>query len=198
MPSPADMTSRRARRLAGVLVSLLALGFLAAACDGGDDEAGGDGASTTDPATTTADPTTTEATTTTLTPEDEVLTTYRAASQALNDAYDPPDPNNAGLLAHFSGEALARAQSLLTQLQAQGVSYVGTVEVNPTLVSLVGDAAVIEDCYVDVSQTIQTSTRAPVGDPEQTVGHIESHLERINGTWMIVREQELTETCTPG
>ena len=195
--TPADTTSRRPWRLAGLAVVVMALSLLGAACNG-DDEAGGDGTTTSDEPATTAEPTTTEATTTTLTPEDEVLAFYRSASQALNAAYDPPDPNGADLLAHFDGEALARVQSLLTQLQAQGVSYVGTVEVHPTLVSLVGDTAVIEDCYLDVSQTVQTATGAPVGEPEQTIGHIESHLERINGTWKIVREQELTEPCTPG
>jgi hypothetical protein len=194
--SPADMTSRRTRRLAGVLASFVALGLVAAACDGGDDEAGG--TTMTEQAETTAAPTTTEATTTTLTPEEEVLTAYRNAANAVYTAYDPPNPNHPDLLAFLSGDILARVQSLLAQYQSQGVSVVGSVDLAPTLVSLVGDTAVVEDCFVDHSQPVNTVTRAPMGEASQTVLHINGYLERIDGSWKVVRQEELSDSCTPG
>jgi hypothetical protein len=175
----------------------LALSVLAGACNG-DDEAGGDGTTTTDAPATTAEPTTTEATTTTLTPEEEVLTAYRNAANAVYAAYDPPNPNHPDLLAHLSGDILARVQNLLTQYQSQGVSIVGTVQLAPTLVTMAGDSAVVEDCFVDRSQSVNTATREPVGQPSETVLHIEGHLERVDGTWKVVRQEELPEPCTPG
>jgi hypothetical protein len=175
----------------------MALSLLGAACNG-DDEAGGDGTTTSDEPATTAEPTTTEATTTTLTPEEEVLTAYRNAANAVYAAYDPPNPNHPELLAYLSGDILARVQNLLTQYQSQGVSVVGTVQLAPTLRTMAGGTAVVEDCFVDRSQTVNTATREPVGQPSETVLHITGHLERIDGSWKVVRQEELTDPCTPG
>jgi hypothetical protein len=202
-PAKVTQLSRRTTWARAVFVTCacaLVLGL--GACDGGDDEAGGDDGGTSDAdvtTTTTAPPsTTTQATTTTLTPEDEVLAAYRAADAAVFAAFDPPNPNHPELLAHISGEALTRVQGLIRQFEGQGVSVVGTIQSQPELLSLVGDQAVIEDCFVDRSQVVDTATRAPVGEPGETTLHIESHLERIGGTWMVVHEQELSEACTPG
>ncbi|MGH9117021.1 MAG: hypothetical protein ACRD0A_03825 [Acidimicrobiales bacterium] len=78
------------------------------------------------------------------------------------------------------------------------MSTVGTVELRPALVTLAGDTAVVEDCFLERSQYVNTQTREPVGEPGQRVVHIESHLERIDGVWKVVSEQELSEPCTPG
>ncbi len=187
------------RRTALAVALAIAVLSAAGACNGDDDAAGATStANDAGATTTTAAPATTEATTTTLTPEEEVLAAYRATTAALAAAYDPPNPNHPDLLAHMAGEALNRTQGLLEQLVGQGVSLVGTVELFPTLVTLAGDTAVVEDCFRDRSQYVNTVTRAPVGEPGETVLHIESNLERIDGVWKVVREQELSEPCTPG
>jgi len=179
-----------------VAVALLLAG---AACNGDDDEAGGDTTTTDADTGTTAAPTTTQAPTTTLTPEEEVLAAYRAADAAVSAAFDPPNPNHPDLLAHLSGDALARVQSQVSQLQGQGVSVVSTLEAHPVLRSIAGQTAIVEDCFVIQEQIVDSATRAPVGEPgTQVVVHIESTLERIDGTWKVVREQELSESCTPG
>jgi hypothetical protein len=167
-----------------------------AACSGDNDDAGG--TTTTEESVTTAEPTTTEATTTTLTPEEEVLTAYRNAANAVYAAYDPPNPNHPDLLAYLAGDILARVQNQLTQYQSQGVSVVGTVQLAPTLRTIAGDTAVVEDCFLDRSQSVLTATREPVGQPSETVLHIDGHLERIDGSWKVVRQEELSEPCTPG
>ncbi len=65
-------------------------------------------------------------------------------------------------------------------------------------VEWIPQTAVIEDCFVERSQYVNTVTREPVGQAGERVLHIESHLERIDGVWKVVREQELSEPCTPG
>ena len=186
------------RRTALVLALASALLLAGAACNG-DDEAGS--ATTTNdsgPATTAA-PSTTLAPTTTLSPEDEVLAAYRAANDAINVAFDPPNPNHPDLVAHFSGEALSRVQGRVSQFEGQGVSVIGTLESDPAVLSLAGGSAVVEDCFVAHDQIVDSVTRQPIGDPgEPVVVHVESHLELIDGTWKVVSEQELSDPCTPG
>ena len=179
----------RAAAVAALGVTLFAA--LVAAC--GDDDTAEESSGGQDVESTT----TSEGTTTTLSPEDEVLQAYEAAGEALFAAYDPPDPEHPDLLAHLAGDALERAQADLAQLQSQGTSYVGTLEPHPTLTSLAGDTAVVEDCFVQTAQLIDTETRQPHGEETESVVHIESHLERVDGSWKVVREQELSEPCTP-
>jgi hypothetical protein len=194
--TPAHTTSRRIGRRASVAV--LVLGFaLLMGCNGDDDDASGGDTTTTETTDTTAAPTT-EATTTTLTAEEEVLSAYRSGANAVYAAYDPPNPSHPDLLAYLSGDILARVQNLLTQYQSQGVSIVGTVQLSPTLLTMAGDTALVQDCFVDRSQSVNTTTREPVGQPSETVLHIEAHMERTDGTWKVVRQEELTDPCTPG
>ncbi|MGH9116603.1 MAG: hypothetical protein ACRD0A_01605 [Acidimicrobiales bacterium] len=188
------------RRTALVVALACALLLAGAACNGSDDDTAGGDTPTADDAgstTTTAAPTTTEAPTTTLTPEEEVLAAYRAAKAAIDAAHDPPNPNHPDLLALVGGEALTRTQGLLTQLQGQGVAVVGTTETHPTLVSLAGESAQVEDCFVNRSQYVNPTTREPIGQAGETVLHVRSELERLNGTWKLTASQELSDPCTP-
>jgi hypothetical protein len=190
------------RRTVGLVAIVASLTWFAASCGGDDDDAGSrDDATTEEGGSDESDDTTTTAedTSTTLSPEDEVLAAYEAASSdALAAAYDPPNPDHPDLLAHFDGEALTRHQGILRQLQATGVSYVGTIELHPTLTSLAGSEAVVEDCYEEHTETVRTETREPVGEPTDTILHVENHLQAIDGAWKIVQIQELSEPCTPG
>jgi len=183
--------------IARIAPLLGALALILTACGGGDGSGGaGDGAAIADHEERRD--ATERQTTTTLSPEDEVLAAYERASDALGSAYDPPDPSNPDLLATYSGEALDRIQAVLTQLQGQGVSYVGTFDLHPTVVSVAGDTAVVEDCYIDHTQQVNTETREPIGEPGETVFHVEAHFERVDDEWMLVQKQELGEQCTPG
>jgi hypothetical protein len=183
------------RPVALLLAATAAVLALAAAC--GDDDDAADGGATTTAAEATTPSTTAPATTTTLSPEEEVLAAYRAARAAIDASYNPPNPNLPDLLALVGGEALTRVQSNLTQLQGQGVNLVGTTETHPTLTSLAGDAAVVEDCFVNRAQYVNQATGQPVGQPGESVLHVENQLQRIGGSWMLMVSQELDDQCTP-
>lgn len=182
------------RPSARAVLAVAALAVVAAACGGGDDGPANEEAIVDDE---TSNSSAADGTATTLSPEEEVLTAYEAASDALSSAYDPPDPDHPDLLATYGGEALSRIQGTLSQLQGEGVSYVGTFELHPTVITLAGNTAVIEDCYVNHTQVVQTETREPIGEPGEAVLHVEVHLERSDGTWRLVEKQELSEPCTP-
>lgn len=176
-----------------VVGSVAVLALVLGSCGGDDDDSGSaDGAD--EETTSTAG----ETTTTTLSPEDEVLAAYQAASDALLAAHDPPNPDHPDLLATHAGDALSRVQDSLRSYAAEGVSLVGTIEPDPTPTSILDTTAVIEDCVVNREQQVYTDTRESLTEIEETVVHIESHLERIDGTWKVVSEQELSEPCTPG
>jgi hypothetical protein len=130
--------------------------------------------------------------------EGEVIEDYLAAKEALYAAFDPPDTDDPGLLAYWDGEALSTGQDILSQLEAGGTSWVATLETNPRVVSLTGDSATVEDCVLDHVQVVDTATGEPMGEEQESLTHVESQLERIDGTWKIVEEQELSEPCPPG
>ncbi|MGH9214439.1 MAG: hypothetical protein ACRD2C_27790 [Acidimicrobiales bacterium] len=129
--------------------------------------------------------------------EAEVLDAYRAAKEAMRAAFDPPDPEDPDLLARWDGEALGRAQDMMRQLQTGGISWAGSVEMDPTVVVVSGETAVVRDCVSDSVQVVDTASGQPVGPETSSVVHVESDLEREDGTWKVVHEEELSESCTP-
>lgn len=182
-------------RLVGTAAAVL---LLAVSCGGGDDDAEDTSGGQSPEETSDSATTTTEAPTTTLSPEDEVLAAYRAAKDALIAASDPPNPDDPDLLATHAGDTLTRLQAALDRDRTEGVSYVTTIETHETgPPTITGDTAVLEACIVDRSQVIDTVTREPRGEPGETYRLVTAEMQRIDGTWKLVQQEEVADTCTP-
>lgn len=179
--------------------------LLLGAC-GGDDDPAAD--STTPPATTpapTEDPT--PAPTPSPTPDepdvdpttdDGVIAGFIAARDAFRAAYDPPNPDDPGLLAHYDGDALAGTQDELRGLAAEGHSEVIEYVHHPrVIVNDPGGAAIVEDCVDANVSTVDTETNEQVGQPVVETRNTRYTLELREDTWVIVKGERLEGTCTP-
>lgn len=155
--------------LAASGVVLLAVGPAACGSDGDDGDAGDDRVGpATESTVEGTSKTTTEraaATTTTveLTAEEEVVRDYEAASAAISAAANPPNPDSPELAAHFTGSSLSRYQATLRSLEAAGATAETTVEHHPTSVTIAGESAEVQDCFVDTSQQFNATTGEPLG-----------------------------------
>lgn len=136
LPCGPDRGRRRVSRRVGIGALAAVLLLAATGCDGGDDEAGG--STTTIAETTTSTPTTTEAPTTTLSPEDGVLAAYRAATDAVTAAANPPNPDHPLLAEHLTGEQLDLVRSYVDQLRASNIGHILSTELNPGDVVIAG------------------------------------------------------------
>jgi len=169
---------------AGLLAVVVAL---ATGCGGGDDNASAPRHTTTTEAASTS---------TTLSAEDQVLAVYARGQEALTTAYDPPDPNNAELLATVSGPLLARHQAVLTEYQTEGVSEVTvSKQSDPHVVEVGATTATIENCLTEVLQLMDSASRAPRGDPRTLTGLSRIQLQVVDGAWKLVDGQVVAETC---
>ena len=182
----------RMRRGFHALALVCAVAVAVTACGGGDD---GDEGSASD-STIDESATTTAEATTTLSPEEAVIADYHLATEAVQAAFDPPNPQHPDLLATHSGAQLERYQSRLAEYQAEGRSDVlVSKETNPRVVSVDDSSAVVEDCLTEVLQYTDTVTRELQGEPRTYTVLIRDELELIDGTWKIVDGRTVEETC---
>jgi hypothetical protein len=136
-------------------------------------------------------------TTEALSPEDEVLRDYRAATSAFAAAANPPNPDDADLAARYTGEAFTKAQETLRTLQGNGAGADNTVEHNPIEIDVTNDTASIEDCFVDTTQLVNLESGEAIGEPEVTSMHADVSLERVDGTWKIAQQTLEPAECAP-
>lgn len=172
--------------------------FVLVGC-GGDD--GGAEAASTRRSTTTAErsTTTTEAATTTSTAptttttaapapdsEEAVLAGYRAAWDGFMTAAtaNPPDPDFPALLNRWRDSALEGYRGVVVTLQENGLIVRGDIELRPTVTSLAGDRAVVDDCYIDNAEAIDPST-GEVVIPREGPLPVRFHLRREGEQWVI-------------
>lgn len=195
---------RRASTLLVAAITILAVG----ACGGEDDPSG---AATTAPPATTSAPTVESTPIPTPTPEPTVdapavdpttdqgvIAGFIAARDAFRAAYNPPNPEDPGLLAHYDGEALAGTQDELNGLIAKGQSEVIEYGHHPqVIVNDPGGAAVVEDCVEASVRTIDTETGDEVGQPVVETRNTRYTLELREDMWVIVKGERLEGTCTP-
>lgn len=124
-------------------VALSALLALGAAGSCADDE-GGQSSTTSAPAATT------DVTTTTLGDDQEVLDAYVAFwNDGYLEAADPMDPTNPALAAHSTGSQLETLERAFLARQTNGEVIRGTLDLQPRVVSVVGETATVRDCYLD-------------------------------------------------
>jgi hypothetical protein len=165
--------------------------LLVVACNGNGDDAADSTTSTARETTTTLAPSTT------VSPEDEVIRDYQAATEALSAAFNPPNPQHPDLLRYWTGDALAFYQSRINQLQANNVGAENTIETHPVVRSVTGDAAVLDDCIVDSTQLINLATNEPVGDPGNTTQGLDVEMQRGADVWQISVRTAREDPCTP-
>lgn len=193
---------RRHARLVVALATAALLVLSSSACGGDDDAAGADETESEVDGSTTSETTASDEDTTTttvaLTPEEELLRDYEAANVAFSEAHNPPNPDSPGLLAHYAGDRLERIQSRIEGMRGAGAGGVNSVEVHPSNVVITGDTATLRDCFVDRSQHVDLATGELLGEPGETVGHVDVELQRIDGVWKVVQETPREDTCTPG
>jgi hypothetical protein len=121
-----------------------------AAC--GDDDAEG--------STEASEPTTTTAPDL----EADVLAAYEASEDALLAAGDPPNPDDTGLAATRTGNALVAARNLLERFRAEGGFWRGTIEHQPEVVSVDETTAVISDCLNDLTSVYNAAGEVVEGN----------------------------------
>jgi hypothetical protein len=186
---------RAGRALAAVAGALMVLGVVAC---GGDDDDSGDASAVEDLDTATTEAGgDAETTSTTLSPEDQVIADYTAASAAFSTAANPPNPDAPDLAAHFTGASLSRYQDALRSLQAAGATAQNTVEHHPIDVSVTGETAQLEDCFVDTTQQFNAATGEALGGPSTTTLHVDVTLQLIDGVWKVAERSERSDPCTP-
>ena len=184
---------RTIRALALAAGGLVVLGSLTAC--GGDDD-GGDASAVEDLDTTTTeaggDP---DSTTTTLVPEEAAWADLTAGYQAVAALSAAPDPASPQLEKYYTGDALAGLQNTMRDLQAGGAAQT-TVDLHQYSVSVGGDAATVDYCFVDTTQRLDTSGQ-PTGTPEVTSMRANAQLQLIDGTWKLSQTTIEPEQC-PG
>jgi hypothetical protein len=168
------------------LSALAALGVLSTC-------AGDEGAQ---PSTTTST-TMSEPTRTTVSADQEVLDAYVAF---WHDGYlaaaDPMDPTSPALAAHATGDQLETLERAFLARQTNGEVIRGTLDLQPRVVSVVGPAATVRDCYLDNTGVYDAAT-GERHDTATGVRHlITATLVVEDDTWKVSDLEQEGDGCT--
>jgi hypothetical protein len=144
--------------------------------------------------------------TTTLDPEEatkaEIIEAYRQSREAFVAIASAPNGrvDDPRLSQYKKGTALAAAQLSIRKWRADGhVLKVTQLELNPRVVELGPDTAVVEDCTIDVSALVDQDTGEviePAGPPEPDL--VAATYELFEGVWMQNGFKDLEGSCVPG
>ncbi len=169
-----------------VLAALMAA-VLLAGCGSAD----GDGGLTIEepPSASTGE---TSLPTTTLDPEEatkaEIAEAYRQSFEAFVAVASDPNGqlDDPRLSERMSGTALVAAQLGIRKLRADGhVLKVNQLEMNPRVVELGPDTAVVEDCGIDVSGVFDQRTGEVIEPPGPAEPEVATATyELVDGVWM--------------
>lgn len=188
--------TRRMRALVAATTVLVALGSLAACGDDGGDEPTTDiGADDTSADGSAGSESTgeDESTSTTLSPEDQVWEHLNAGYTAVAELSAAPDPDAPELAKYHTGDALSGLQDTMRDLRAGGGAET-TVTLHRYSVSVTGETATAEYCFVDTSQYLDTAGN-PAGEPEVTSMRANAELQLIDGTWKMSQSTIEPERC---
>lgn len=140
-------------------------------------------------------------TTTTLSPTAAaVLTAYRAAQTAFDDAVARADPAWPALAQTMTGTELESVRRILVADQVNGIVGRGSVLVDPKLFSLGGNEAVVHDCLYSSSELVYAKTGKPVPPitPPEHDG-VSAVLQQVApGAWKVASVKLTEGTCPPG
>ena len=143
--------------------------------------------------------------TTTLDPEEatkaEIIEAYRQSWDAFVAVASDPNGqiDDPRLAQRMRGTALAAAQLSVRKLRHDGhVLKVTRLELNPRVVELGPETAVVEDCAVDVSALVDQDTGEiiePAGPPEPELNR--ATYELFRGVWMQNSFKAAQGPCVP-
>jgi hypothetical protein len=204
-----DNRSTHVRRLA-VALGCVGFSLLAAACSGDDDS---DAATTTAPSdsTTTSTPHTPSTTTSSTTPPTDTSTTSTSGTGGANTAEQEvidryvaywnartaantgvPNPSDPALAEFATGEQLeavvAETQSNLDEGLAFRSAEQPANYQQVRVVSIDGDAAVVQDCRIDDEVVYRRDTGEIVNDVVAT-HNVRGELTRVDGEWRLARAE---------
>src|SRR5688572_28815009 len=165
------------------LSALLALGA-AGSCADGD----------ASPSTTISAP---PSTTTTVGEDQAVLDAYVAFwNDGYLEAADPMDPTNPALAAHATGEQLETLERAFLARQTNGEVIRGTLDLQPRVVSVVGETATVRDCYLDNTGVFDAES-GERHDTATGVRHLITATLVVEGdTWKVSDLEQEGDGCT--
>lgn len=199
-----DSRNLRHWRLGRSLVALLVVASLAASCGGDDDPPAAsdqptstishaiDGSSATSGAGSTTTTSATNVTSTTggaASPEQEVIDRYVAYWEARFAANSgTPNPDEPALREYATG---AQLDAVVTETQRNLDNGLALRRRNDpanirrvTVVSIEGDHAIVQECFVDDGLVVRSDTGEAVNDTIAT-HNVRGELERVDGAWRV-------------
>lgn len=180
-------------RITKGIASSLLLMALAAAC--GDDEADPTPETTATPAISSPTPTVVAQPTATPDPDAEVLAAYERYWEVYAEALRNRDDSR--LEEVMTGPRLERGLAEIAALVADGRAVEQVVHLNPIIVEIVGDQAVVFDEYENYSYYVDPATHQPLRPTPSTPQVLRDTvtMHRIDGVWKVFDgiRQESTE-----
>ena len=131
------------------------------------------------------------------TADEQVLADYRAFwLDGYLAAADPMDPSNPALAAHATGKQLETVQKAFLARQANGEVIRGTLDLAPRVVSVVGNAATVRDCYLDNTGVFDATTGERHDTPTGVRHLITATLQLEGATWKVSDLKQEGDGCT--
>ncbi len=181
------MTRLRSRNWFRPVAVMVALS-VAAICSGcgGSDPAGSGSTSSTSVSTTTNPQTA------------AVVAAYRAEQAAFQGALRQANPTFPALAQTMTGNQITSVRRALVADQTSGIVGRGTAQLNPKVVSINGNQAIVHDCLFSSIELVYTATGKPV-PPATSAEHdgVMATLVQVSpGMWK-VSDQNVTEGSCP-
>ncbi|HZT67401.1 MAG TPA: hypothetical protein VFA11_16550 [Acidimicrobiales bacterium] len=129
-----------------------------------------------------------------------VLSAYRAAQAAFNQALAQADPAWPALAQTMTGEELQSVRRILVADQMNGIVGRGDVQLYPRLVSISGDNAVVHDCLYSSSELVYAKTGKPVPPvtPPEHDGVTAEVQQVAPEVWKVATVKVTEGSCPPG
>lgn len=202
--------SRRSQTRRRAVVLVLSLLSLVASCRGGSPESAAESGTTTSVETTTTTTTVDTTTTTSSAPgtsttvddaansEEEIIDRYAGFWLARLEANSgTPDPSDPALAEFATDEQLDRVIAETQRNLDEGLAFKAADDPadiqSITVVSIDGDTAVVQECFVDDTVVVRRDTGEIVNDSIHTQ-NIRGTLRLIDGTWKVSRAELLQES----
>ncbi|HEV2809441.1 MAG TPA: hypothetical protein VGV93_03465 [Acidimicrobiales bacterium] len=151
----------------------------------------------TRPTPTTAPPTTVDPEAAT---KAEIEAAYRQSFEVFVAVASDPNgqADDPRLKEYKVGNALLAAQVSIQRLRNAGHVFHGHIEVNPTVVELGPDSAVVQDCGVDLLSVVDHQTGEVVIPPGPPEGNLATATYRlVDGVWMQNGFTDEKRPCVP-
>jgi hypothetical protein len=170
------------------LVVLVAVAAFTASCGGSPSTTGGNSTTSSGRSTTTS----------TNAQASGVLAAYRAEQAAFGQAVQQADPTLPALTQTMTGNQLTSVRRALVSDQTNGIVGRGTAQLNPKVVSIQGNQAVVHDCLFSSIELVYSATGKPVPPvtPPEHDGVKATLVQTSPGTWK-VSDQNVTEGSCP-